>query len=174
MASRRISGVFLLDQSSSAKMTEPTFSPESPAKLKPEMLMTDRTPGIRRNCGTSLFNSASVRPWVAPSGSWTSAKTAPWSSSGTKDEGVTFMIARDAPITRPNNPSVTSVRRAIHIAPFTYPRAAILSILLNHASGPCVFGRTFVSMWAHIAGLNVSATTSEKTTENDTVTANCR
>ena len=119
IASSFFSGVFLLDHSSSAKMTEPTFSPESPAKLKPAMLMTDRTPGICRNCGTSLFNSASVRPWVAPSGSWTSANTAPWSSSGTNDDGVIFMIATESPTTRAKSPTVTMVRRAIHIAPLT-------------------------------------------------------
>ena len=46
-------------------------------------------------------------------------------------------------------------------------------MMLNHLSGPLSAGLTLRSICAHIAGDRVSATTSEKQTAKDIVTANC-
>ena len=67
---------------------------------------------------------------------------------------------------------VTRALRAIHIDPETYPFVDLETTLLNQARGPRFFGRTSFSMWAHIAGLSVSATMREKTTAKEIVTAN--
>ena len=68
---------------------------------------------------------------------------------------------------------VSTFLLAIQTEPDTYFFVDTPSMSLNHLSGPLFFGCTFLSKWAHIAGLRVSATMREKTTENDMVTANC-
>ncbi len=76
-------------------------------------------------------------------------------------------------ITAARAATVTAFLLASQTEPDTYFVVDTPSTSLNHLSGPLFLGCTFLRKWAHIAGLSVSATMREKTTENDMVTANC-
>ena len=59
-------------------------------RLKPTTEVTLATPGVLRAISSTRLTTASVRLTDAPSGSCTSANTAPWSSDGRKPVGVTL------------------------------------------------------------------------------------
>ena len=65
--------------------------------LKPMMDVTAATPFWARMIFSTSLAIASVRFSEAPGGSWTSAKKAPWSSSGRNPVGITRNSAKVAP-----------------------------------------------------------------------------
>ena len=83
------------------------------SRLKPTTEVTLATPGVLRAISSTRFTTASVRLTEAPSGNWTSANTAPWSSDGRKPVGVTLNSQPAPAITATSSSKLSTASRTV-------------------------------------------------------------
>jgi hypothetical protein len=87
--------------------------------LKPVMPSTNWMPSPPRIDAESFSITSSVRALFAASGSRTSAKITPWSSSGRNDVGVCLNIDQLRPTAAASSRAERPIRRASHTDAFT-------------------------------------------------------
>ena len=152
----------------------PRFSPRPDTIDMPTTASTFVTSGTSRfKSSVARITTASVCGRVMPSGSSTEPKITPWSSCGRNDVLVPMNACTVKSTVSASNIPVSSNRAARNFAHRTKKPLKWSIAQLNHASGPCLYGRASWSKSEHSAGASVSAQTVEKHTAADSVTENC-
>lgn len=124
------------------------------------------------NAPVSASRTFSVRCKEVVAGSWPTTSATPWSSFGTSLAGM--RNSNKTATTPANSATPSQTRSSRKPTPQTKPRVTCSKPGLNTRNGASTGLATLSINRAHMAGVNVSATIPDTTTEIAMVTANCR
>src|SRR5690554_6457958 len=166
--------VRLLQSSKLIKPAKALLRSELAIMSKPAKPVKSATSGSESTVSANWLRTSSLRSSDDRAGSCATARATPWSSPGTKLDGIRTMSTPAATVKATNKVTPNTQRRIKKLTPAINQSVSLSKPWLNHWNGFATFSGRLPSIMAHIAGVKVSATTPETTTETAIVTANWR